>query len=347
MIKWCSLVLAICVGLHSIEFLICVDAVATISAVGYETAESQRSYVSSAFRTELKSVKQGKRANRCLLTVSDFFKAAKTMEMQLSSSSDSEFDPVIIRRNLRMSDFRNYLDKNGHKIPVRLRLKFCPSETYDPDEDCFPDADPDHIFGDLIAMAMPSPVHEEVGGDIHHQVIFALLEDYGLKDLKSTGSLLCRIGRICKEPDISFAPRGLKVGGPIKCMGTGSKPFPNLVLEVAYRNESLSQLKMELMTWISRQTSVMVAIGIKIFTTRVDRSRRMLILVYTRNTGRNPQQAVEFGSNIGNAAGLSIFLRLGDLYHGVPLSNDVNPDSTITIDLQLLQESISSALMDI
>ena len=38
---------------------------------------------------------------------------------------------------------------------------------------------------------------------------------------------------------------------------------------------------------------------------------------------------------------------MGDLYHGVPLPNDVDPDSRITIDLQSLQKRVSSTLMGI
>lgn len=178
------------------------------------------------------------------------------MEIQASPDADSECEPVLIRRNLCMSDLKNFLDKNEHKILVRLRLKFCPSETYDPDEEITPDSNPEYIYGDLIAMAMPSPLYEMVGGYIAVQVILSLRNNYEFEDMESSGSLLCQIGRICKEPAISFTPNGLKVGGPIKCMGTGTTPFPNLVLEVACRNERLALLKMELMNWISRQTSV-------------------------------------------------------------------------------------------
>ena len=91
-------------------------------------------------------------------------------------------------------------------------------------------------------------------------------------------------------------------GGGIKCIDHKCPPYPNLVVEVADKYESLKLLKEELRKWISRETSVMIAVGIKIFTRSVTMKPRMLISVYTGNTGLEPQQTVEFGSNIEDEA---------------------------------------------
>jgi hypothetical protein len=41
--------------------------------------------------------------------------------------------------------------------------------------------------------------------------------------------------------------------------------YPTIVIEVAYVNESLPVLREEIKDWISEETSVMIAIGVKIF----------------------------------------------------------------------------------
>jgi hypothetical protein len=41
--------------------------------------------------------------------------------------------------------------------------------------------------------------------------------------------------------------------------------YPTIVIEIAYANESLPVLREEIKDWISEETSVMIAIGVKIF----------------------------------------------------------------------------------
>jgi hypothetical protein len=135
---------------------------------------------------------------------------------------------------------------------------------------------------------MSGGVHDLAAGNIMAQMI----KNQGLMDLDPAASIRVRIGLIGKEADGSLTPRALRVGGGIKHIGDrrGIFPFPNLVIEVAHSNESLPKLKIELRNWISDDTSVQVAIGIKIFAPRVNATTRILALVYQRDCPHNPEQ---------------------------------------------------------
>jgi hypothetical protein len=140
-------------------------------------------------------------------------------------------------------------------------------------------------------------------------------------------------------------PIQLVVGGNVLDAGFGC-PFPNIVVEVAYKNESLANLQNELHAWIGNNTSVQVAIGVKIFGLRDDGSRRMLALLYQRGVV-GPAQSVEFGTNVRNAAGLNLSFPLMDLYFGVAQANIPLPVqplignvTIIVVDLAQLQASI-------
>jgi hypothetical protein len=123
-------------------------------------------------------------------------------------------------------------------------------------------------------------------------------------------------------------------------------PFPNLVIEVAHSNKSQPKLKTELRNWISDDTSVQVAIGIKIFGPRVNGITSVLVLalVYQRDCPLNQEQAVEFGTNVGDAAGLALTIRLADLYHGVAFPAGVNAAATVAVDLADVRDAIARYL---
>jgi hypothetical protein len=86
-----------------------------------------------------------------------------------------------------------------------------------------------------------------------------------------------------------------------------------------------------------------VAIVIKIFERRVDGTRRMLILVFRRGRG-NPEQQVEFGTDIGICAGRVVSIRLADLHHGLALTAGARVDTEYTVDLEALRTVISDDL---
>ena len=103
-------------------------------------------------------------------------------------------------------------------------------------------------------------------------------------------------------------------------------------------------MSVELRNWISDDTSVQVAIGIRIFAPQADESCRLLALVCQRDCPHNPEQTVEFGTNVGDAAGLTATIRLADLYHGVALPAGVDAAATVAIDLADVRDAIAHYL---
>jgi len=160
--------------------------------------------------------------------------------------------------------------------------------------------------------------------------------------IKVEASPTCRLGpqRGGKEPDMSLSPAGLTIGGSIMDDGYGF-PFPQVVIEIAYKNESLSGLCKVIDHWMLPQTSVQVAIGIKIFVTSQGRPRRYRAVFAVRNS---PTWEVEFGMDAGGAGPIALTVPLEMLYEGAPfppaLANLVDP--TITIDLIALRNFVDA-----
>ena len=65
----------------------------------------------------------------------------------------------------------------------------------------------------------------------------------------------------------------------------------------------------------------------------------MLILVFRRGS-RAPEKQVEFGTDIGSAAGRVVSIRLADLYHGVALPAGAAVDASFDVDMEALQAVI-------
>jgi len=82
------------------------------------------------------------------------------------------------------------------------------------------------------------------------------------------------IGRNDKEPDGTFTPEGR----PSKDEGTSlERRYPALVVEVAHKNESYDRLIEILDLWLSDDTDVSVAIGLKIGSRRKDGTYRFRV----------------------------------------------------------------------
>ena len=65
----------------------------------------------------------------------------------------------------------------------------------------------------------------------------------------------------------------------------------------------------------------------------------MRILV-NRRGALNPEQVLEFGTNLGPIVGLTIRIRLADLYHGRPIPAGANANDEFVVDLQQLQSIV-------
>jgi hypothetical protein len=181
-----------------------------------------------------------------------------------------------------------------------------------------------------FSFSIPTDIHEGTAGEIlqliNEEVVIAGNSRL-FRTIKVKASPRCELGnRRGKEPDMSLTPAGLAIGGNILDNGKGC-PFPNIVIEVAYKNEPLDShrgsrsvgLRDMIQNWLSPQTSVQVVIGIKIFE-RIDRRYRAILAV--RNAPA--WQEVEFGNinRSGRPIGpgpITLEFPLALLYHGVAL----------------------------
>lgn len=201
----------------------------------------------------------------------------------------------------------------------------------------------DDECGRVIIYSIPADPHEATAGEIL-AMILEEVQTAGnsiplIRTMKIKASPTCRLGtRRGKEPDMSISPAGLAVGGNILDNGKGF-PFPNVIIEVAYKNESLNLLREELENWMLPETSVQVAIGIKLFV-RTRRQRRYRAILRVRNS---PSQEVEFGMDVGEGP-ISLAFPLELIYEGVPMPPALaglnNPE--ITIDLIALRDFLTN-----
>jgi hypothetical protein len=243
--------------------------------------------------------------------------------------------PVVLCDKITWKDFNKWLDAREGDV---RRWNFEPLQD---DKKC----------GRVLIYSIPTDIHEATAGEIS-QMINEEVQTAGnsiplIRTIKVKPSPRCRLGtRRGKEPDMSITPAGLAIGGSILNNGKGS-PFPNIVIEVAFKNEPLEStrenvgLRDVIRNWLTAATSVQVAIGIKIFTAR---SRRYLAILGVRNS---PPWQIEFGTNDG-AGPITLDFPLALLYHGVPLppalANLVDP--TITIDLIALRNYLDTVPLD-
>jgi hypothetical protein len=153
-----------------------------------------------------------------------------------------------------------------------------------------------------------------------------------------TGDSTCWTGDRGQEADASWTPEGLVIGGEVG-EAAGGCPFPNVVLEVAYKNESLASLRAKLNRWVGPETSVQVAIGIKI---NAVGSRHVAIL-HQRD---QDVQVVEFGVDAPPPPVTTLSFPLVAVYVGVDppaaLAGLDNPQ--ISIDLVALRTVIDTAV---
>ncbi|KAG9404238.1 hypothetical protein AC1031_005776 [Aphanomyces cochlioides] len=158
-----------------------------------------------------------------------------------------------------------------------------------------------------------------------------------IRTVRLMPSPTCWTGDRGQEPNISIIPVGLRVGGAV-LEAARNAPYPNIVVEVAYKNNSLQRLRAKLERWM-QATSVQVAIGIKIFAS----SQRRVAIIHQR--GREGQASiVEFGHP--NPGPVQISFPLASVYAGVPLPVALTSvsDTEISIDLIALREIIADPI---
>ena len=115
--------------------------------------------------------------------------------------------------------------------------------------------------GVILLYGDPSPVHEGTSGFISKSIIGKLTQaggEAGTDSVDFSPSPLCQLVNSRKEPDFAFQPSDCP-----QCK-------PTLVCEVAYENESMTELRRELSRWTEREDLAKMCIGVHINTDRVD-----------------------------------------------------------------------------
>jgi hypothetical protein len=141
-----------------------------------------------------------------------------------------------------------------------------------------------HSNGLVTLFDLPSLAHDQVASEIHE----CLLEEFNRfgisrKDFFIPNSPRCFIGDATKEPDLAVIPKTRKA----RPFDTHGHPFPSVIFEIAVANETLPFLKEELGLWLSSESDVKMAIGIKIFGKRKDGTRRFVLLFAVKQSNEN------------------------------------------------------------
>ncbi len=246
----------------------------------------------------------------------------------VDEDGDPKWGPVVLCDKITWEDFDHWL--GVHEGDVR-RWIFEPLSP------------PDDKYGRVLIYSIPADIHEATAG----KIVFMIIKEVASagNDIRLLRTIVMKASPTCqiapqrgKEPDMSLSPAGLTIGGNIMDNGTGN-PFPNLVIETAFKNESLNDLHQVIADWMLPQTSVQVAIGIKIFY-RTRKPRRYLAILAVRNL---PTEEVEFRVDVGEGP-LTLAFPLERLYEGAPfppaLANLADP--TVTIDLIALRDFLNT-----
>ncbi|KAG1706039.1 hypothetical protein DVH05_002601 [Phytophthora capsici] len=193
--------------------------------------------------------------------------------------------------------------------------------------------------GRVAIYTLPWTVDEDTSHTVVQSIFKQIMiagNDIDLIDTVIGGQRTSWTGDRGQEPNASFTPRNLTVGGEVLAAAHNT-PFPNVIIEVAHKNRSLRMLRAKLQRWMSNDTSVRVAIGIKIFYGPVT-SRRVAIL---HQRGQLTQE-VEFGFDYPPPPPLTF--PLGAIYTGVALPQSLGglENHLISIDLVGLRNVINA-----
>ncbi|KAF0692476.1 Aste57867_16467 [Aphanomyces stellatus] len=271
---------------------------------------------STTHDTELvPAVSQNALRRKHLIHVSDCDEAMKELQIiwndppanapNIDDGGDASWGPVILCAAITWDDFQGWLNRNEGRV---RRWVFEPL------------ADGTGK-GRVVIYSIPSFVHAETAG-------------LG-RTVKLATDPTCRTGNHGQEPDCCLIPAGLAVGGAV-LEAADNRPYPNVIVEIAYKNEDLGRLRAKLVRWM-HNTSVQVAIGIKI---NAINAERVAILCQRGQ----PDQEVPFGHP--RLPPLAISFPLALIYTGVAmppaLAALANP--LISIDLIALRTFIDGIL---
>ncbi|CAK4619558.1 hypothetical protein LEN26_011272 [Aphanomyces euteiches] len=226
---------------------------------------------------------------------------------------DPSWGPVTLHGDIAWSDFERWLIVNEGRL---RRWAFEPKGG-------------GANKGQVVVYSIPTHTHEATAGAIAFSIVEQILvagHDTGLiRSVRQLASPTCWTGDHRQEPDVSLFPVGLTVGGAVLAAAPNF-PYPNIVIEVAFKNESLSRLRAKLERWM-HGTSVQVAIGIKLFLA----SQRRVAIMHQRT---RPPQRVEFGHPLDGP--IQIAFPLASVYTGVALPAALAGVGNIDISIDLM-----------
>ena len=108
--------------------------------------------------------------------------------------------------------------------------------------------------GIILLYGDPSPVHQGTSGLIGQLILLELARagglDAGGRSMRKSPSPICQLVNSRKEPDFSFKPKDCK------------QYNPTLVCEIAYKNESMEELRGELSRWTAREDLAQMCFGV-------------------------------------------------------------------------------------
>ena len=234
----------------------------------------------------------------------------------------------VVCDHISLLDVTNFLDKHDS---LGFRIRFDPEDGQDIN------AHPGKIMGKLIALEVPSHTHDVAAAEITEQIRESVRGIVDERTLRNWASPTCRIGANLRQGDSSIGPRGHESERKARKATT--------VVEIGYLHGTREDLKRSLSTWVSPESHVRTAIGIKISRERIGSTRRMLALLYEKGAD-NPVQEIEFGTDVANVEGLVLKVSLRNLFFGahsiqkVALRNALRDDSKVEINLAMLQKEI-------
>eukprot|EP00475_Leptophrys_vorax_P028729 TRINITY_DN41773_c0_g1_i2.p1 TRINITY_DN41773_c0_g1~~TRINITY_DN41773_c0_g1_i2.p1 ORF type:complete len:206 (-),score=31.74 TRINITY_DN41773_c0_g1_i2:233-850(-) len=160
--------------------------------------------------------------------------------------------------------------------------------------------DPDKILGQVTITRLTTNVHGKAIGRLLYQIkrqacALAGNDEAVADSLESSVGVDCNIGSfICRRLDGGIGPDDLTVGnGSVDDVKASydNIPYPNLAVEVAFKNEDRDKFVQELLELVSPWTSIQVAIGMKIEDRRTNGGHVLTCAyVFRRNPAHHLQQ---------------------------------------------------------
>lgn len=196
-----------------------------------------------------------------------------------------------------------------------------------------------HENGNLILTKQtPRAPHECAGATIIKELILNGMEG------RVTGRTLFSCERFSKEPDESFRPRSRNTKGPYSKTGQYTQEFPTLVVEIAFCNESEAKLIQLLENWISKDTTVNVAIGLKIgCDEKEDKTRTLNFHYYLRS---NPNYHIKRDLNKCTNDNAILNIPIADLYDGSVIPTELISKTHLQLNLLKIRTEIYEILRE-